>query len=276
MRPAAEADWEFIESLYERPHVQPNVHRPTRDGFVRALAARTLDTLVIERAGKAFGILQLETDPAWLMTVRTLVVEEQRTGGGRYAIEYTLDAAFERRRVDRVFLEVLEANHGARRLYESVGFVQEGLYRNGYRDETGTFHNLVPYGILAGERDPDASPFCTIDHVQLAMPAGGEDLARDFYVGALGMQERPKPLELAARGGAWFRSDLANIHLGVDPDFRPAKKAHPALACRHFDVLIARLKSRGIETIDDEHRYEERRHAYVNDPFGNRLELLDG
>ena len=66
-----------------------------------------------------------------------------------------------------------------------------------------------------------------IDHVQLAMPAGREDDARAFYAGLLGLSEVPKPPHLAARGGCWFETRDVKIHLGVDPDFRPARKAHP-------------------------------------------------
>jgi catechol 2,3-dioxygenase-like lactoylglutathione lyase family enzyme len=74
--------------------------------------------------------------------------------------------------------------------------------------------------------------FTTIDHVQLAMPSGQEELARSFYRDILGMDELPKPLELAKRGGCWFASGDVQLHLGVENDFRAAKKAHPALRCR--------------------------------------------
>ena len=73
-------------------------------------------------------------------------------------------------------------------------------------------------------------PFAAIDHVQLAMPAGEEETARRFYRDLLGMAEIPKPPELAKRGGCWFESGTVQIHLGVEQDFRPAQKAHPANA----------------------------------------------
>ena len=73
-------------------------------------------------------------------------------------------------------------------------------------------------------------PFSAIDHVQLAMPAGGEERARAFYRALLGMTEIPKPSELAKRGGCWFACGPVQIHLGVEDDFRPAKKAHPGFA----------------------------------------------
>jgi len=87
------------------------------------------------------------------------------------------------------------------------------------------------------------SPFTAIDHVQLAMPAGAEETARSFYRDLLGMNEVPKPAELAKRGGCWFESGSVQVHLGVEADFRPARKAHPAMRCADYDELIGRLRS---------------------------------
>jgi catechol 2,3-dioxygenase-like lactoylglutathione lyase family enzyme len=115
--------------------------------------------------------------------------------------------------------------------------------------------------------------FTKIDHVQLAMPAGEEERARAFYRDLLGMAELPKPRELAKRGGCWFASGEVQIHLGVEKDFRPAKKAHPALRCRDYDALTARLREAGIETIDDGNNPGVAR-CYIHDPFGNRIELI--
>jgi catechol 2,3-dioxygenase-like lactoylglutathione lyase family enzyme len=113
-----------------------------------------------------------------------------------------------------------------------------------------------------------------LDHVQLAMPAGQEPTARHFYVGLLGLVEVEKPAHLAARGGVWFQNAGVKIHLGVDPDFRPARKAHPGLLVSNLQDLMEALRSAGHEVIDGEPLagYE---HAYVNDPFGNRLELME-
>lgn len=113
-----------------------------------------------------------------------------------------------------------------------------------------------------------------IDHVQLAMPAGREDEARSFYGGVLGMTEVVKPPVLAARGGVWFRSGEAQVHLGVEAEFRPARKAHPALLVRGLAALADRLRSAGIAVVDDEALPGFDR-VYVADPFGNRLELLE-
>jgi catechol 2,3-dioxygenase-like lactoylglutathione lyase family enzyme len=113
-----------------------------------------------------------------------------------------------------------------------------------------------------------------IDHVQLAMPSGGEDAARKFYCHVLGFAEMPKPAELAARGGAWFECNGVRVHLGVDPDFRAAKKAHPALRCDDYETLITRVKSAGYDVTEDGIPFEGRPHCYVSDPFGNRIELI--
>jgi catechol 2,3-dioxygenase-like lactoylglutathione lyase family enzyme len=119
----------------------------------------------------------------------------------------------------------------------------------------------------------DGLPFVAIDHVQLAMPAGQEDAARVFYSGLMGMTELPKPADLAKRGGCWFESGSVQLHLGVESDFRPAKKAHPAMRCRDYDGLTARLREIGIEIKDDDSIPGVRR-CHVFDPFGNRIELI--
>ena len=118
-----------------------------------------------------------------------------------------------------------------------------------------------------------AFPFTSIDHVQLAMPAGQEEQARGFYRDLLGMNELPKPPELAKRGGCWFASGSVQIHLGVEENFRPAKKAHPAVRCRDYEGLIEHLRARGIEISEDNNIPGVRR-CHVSDPFGNRIELI--
>ena len=120
-----------------------------------------------------------------------------------------------------------------------------------------------------------ADPFSAIDHVQLAMPAGGEERARAFYGALLGLIEMTKPPELAARGGYWFASGSVQIHLGVEADFRPARKAHPALRCIDYDGLKARLRAAGVEIKDDATIPGVRR-CHISDPFGNRIELISG
>lgn len=112
-----------------------------------------------------------------------------------------------------------------------------------------------------------------IDHVQLAMPKGREDLARSFYCDVLGMKEVLKPEELAKRGGCWFASGEAQVHLGVEEDFRPAKKAHPALVVKGLDEILARCENAGLAPKPDA-EIDGRRRVHVFDPFGNRLELI--
>ncbi|MEM8921856.1 MAG: VOC family protein [Actinomycetota bacterium] len=117
-------------------------------------------------------------------------------------------------------------------------------------------------------------PIDAIHHVQLAMPAGGEDEAVRFYQGLLEVPQVAKPPHLAVRGGCWFESDRVKIHLGVDPGFTPAGKAHPALLVSDLPALVDRLRAAGAVLRDDE-PLEGFDRVYVDDPFGNRIELLE-
>lgn len=112
-----------------------------------------------------------------------------------------------------------------------------------------------------------------IEHVQLAMPAGEEAAARGFYAGLLGLPERAKPPKLAARGGCWFEGPGVKVHLGVEADFRPARKAHPALLVDDLAAMIAALAKAGIAAEPDD-PVDGRTRCYVSDPFGNRIELM--
>ncbi|MGH9537655.1 MAG: VOC family protein [Terriglobales bacterium] len=116
-------------------------------------------------------------------------------------------------------------------------------------------------------------PFTAIDHVQLAMPPGGEDKARQFYCDLLGMGEISKPAELAKRGGCWFASGEVQVHLGVEKDFRPAKKAHPALRCGDYAACVERLSNAGVNITEVDDIPGVRR-CHIYDPFGNRIELV--
>ncbi|MFF4342495.1 VOC family protein [Kitasatospora sp. NPDC001540] len=110
-------------------------------------------------------------------------------------------------------------------------------------------------------------------HVQLAIPPGGEDACRAFYVGILGMTELAKPPVLAARGGLWVRADDLEIHLGVEEDFRPARKAHPGIRVTDLDGLAERLTAAGVEVTWDG-AFPGHRRFYAHDNCGNRLEFL--
>ena len=112
-----------------------------------------------------------------------------------------------------------------------------------------------------------------IEHVQLAMPAGREDDAREFYSRLLGIPEVPKPPHLATRGGVRFESGTVKIHLGVDADFRPARKAHPALLVRDLEPLVERLREARVDVREEP--LEGYSRVYVTDPFGNRIELME-
>ncbi len=115
-----------------------------------------------------------------------------------------------------------------------------------------------------------------LDHVQLAMPQGEEAAAEAFYCGLLGFEVLEKPPVLAARGGRWFgaRAGEVQVHLGVEEDFRPARKAHPALAVRSLSGLVADLEAAGHPVRWDQEIPGVSR-CYVDDPFGNRIELVN-
>jgi catechol 2,3-dioxygenase-like lactoylglutathione lyase family enzyme len=113
-----------------------------------------------------------------------------------------------------------------------------------------------------------------LEHVQLAMPAGGEERAREFYQGALGIPEVPKPAYLAQRGGCWFERGELKIHLGVETEFHPAKRAHPALLVEGLRALAEELRHRGYDVQHDE-RLPGYSRFYIHDPFGNRIELME-
>jgi catechol 2,3-dioxygenase-like lactoylglutathione lyase family enzyme len=113
-----------------------------------------------------------------------------------------------------------------------------------------------------------------INHIQLAMPRGGEDKARAFYEGVLGIPEVQKPLNLAKRGGCWFVRGNLRVHLGVEDDFRPARKAHPAFLAEDLSAFRKVLERAGFRAKTDE-PLEGYDRIYVDDPFGNRIELLE-
>ncbi|MEW2520271.1 glyoxalase [Actinacidiphila alni] len=113
-----------------------------------------------------------------------------------------------------------------------------------------------------------------IDHVQLAAPPGSEDRLRAYYTGVLGMTELTKPPVLAARGGCWFGAGSAVLHLGIEEDFRPARKAHPGIRVTGIFAYAKDLQARGAEVVWD---YDLPGHSrfYSQDPVGNRLEFLE-
>jgi catechol 2,3-dioxygenase-like lactoylglutathione lyase family enzyme len=116
--------------------------------------------------------------------------------------------------------------------------------------------------------------FLRLHHVQLAIPAGGEDVARAFYRDVLGMTELEKPPELAARGGCWFRGGGWEVHLGVEDGFAPARKAHPGVLVEGLDELATTLTAAGYRAQWDPH-FPGHRRIYSSDGHGNRVEFLE-
>ena len=113
-----------------------------------------------------------------------------------------------------------------------------------------------------------------LDHILLAMPAGRESEAKKFYQGILGIPEATKPSELAARGGCWFEDGELKVHLGVEKNFAPARKAHPAFIVDDLAALISALVQAGFPISHDE-PLEGYDRIFVHDPFGNRIELME-
>ncbi|MBA3468058.1 MAG: VOC family protein [Herpetosiphonaceae bacterium] len=112
-----------------------------------------------------------------------------------------------------------------------------------------------------------------LDHVQLVMPAGEEAAARHFYATILGLTEVPKPEQVAGRGGCWFAGPGVALHLGVEADFTPARKAHPALRVADLGQARQTLERAGV-AITDNSTLPHVRRFFVADPFGNRIEIL--
>src|SRR5579862_6978613 len=113
-----------------------------------------------------------------------------------------------------------------------------------------------------------------IDHVLIAAPPGCEAAARNFYGAILGMKELEKPPALRARGGCWFECGEQQLHVGVESDFRPARKAHPAFAVTNLDKLRETLLAHGIPVVEDDDLPDTRR-FHAQDPWGNRLEFFE-
>ena len=117
-------------------------------------------------------------------------------------------------------------------------------------------------------------PILSFDHVQVAIPAASEDRARAFYSGILGFAEIDKPPQMAERKSIWFVTGAVSLHLGIEPDFTPAKRAHPAFVVDGLDKILTACDRAGISTKPDT-SFNGFRRVHVFDPFGNRLELME-
>lgn len=113
-----------------------------------------------------------------------------------------------------------------------------------------------------------------IDHIQIAAPPQSEEQAREFYGNLLGMEEIPKPGNLQSRGGCWFKCGAQEVHIGIQADFTPAKKAHPGFTVHALEQLKSRLETAGYE-ISEEPPIAGRARFFTHDPFGNRIEFLE-
>ena len=113
-----------------------------------------------------------------------------------------------------------------------------------------------------------------IDHIQLAMPHGGEPHARKFWTGPMGLDEVEKPAHLALNGGCWFEGTGVTIHCGVEDGFLPARRAHPALLVENLGALVAKLEASGVKFKPGK-RLAGYRRGDIQDPFGNRIELME-
>jgi len=118
-------------------------------------------------------------------------------------------------------------------------------------------------------------PIISFNHVQIAMPEGQEDAARAFYINMLGFTEIPKPPALIKRGGVWFQSERVQLHLGVDKDFHPARKAHPAFIVYDLEAMLEKVQRAGYEWDESQPPLDGFKRAHVYDPFGNRIELME-
>lgn len=156
IREATNDDAEFVMDLFATRHVRQFAHGPDSvDVFLerlrRARQGNDYAVLIVECDGQPFGNVNFTIVNGWLMEIHVIAFKAQRTGAGLFTMTWLQRRGFNELGVHRMFLEVAEANTGARALYECVGFSPEGCYRDGYRADDGAFHNLIPYGLLAHE-----------------------------------------------------------------------------------------------------------------------------
>lgn len=151
IRKAHEGDAAFIVRLFSLPHVRAFLNAPSREAIVAAVNHPNVENYLIEEDGEPAGNLVLRNHE-FLIDIAVIAVAQQRRGAGTFGLRWAMEHAFTDLHAHRVFAETREDNTGTRRLLERLGFVQEGLYRDGFQDErTGEFKNLCPYGLLEDE-----------------------------------------------------------------------------------------------------------------------------
>lgn len=151
IRPARIADVSAIVALHRLPHVAARLSVPTEEQVRSGLEVPDERDFVVERDGSVAGSVRCIVSDGWLIEIRRVIAGVPRIGLGRFMMREILRWAFERESAHRVFLETEASNLKARRLYESLGFVHEGTWRDGYRHADGTFRDLCAYGLLAAE-----------------------------------------------------------------------------------------------------------------------------
>lgn len=196
-------------------------------------------------------------------------------GIGRRLATEALRRAWEKG-LEKVELDVYASNKVARSLYKSLGFAVEGVRRRA-RKIDGAYDDIVQMALFREggvATNSQGRPLITaLDHIQVAMPAGGEEQARAFYHGILGLEEVEKPTKLKSRGGCWFHGRRTIVHIGVEEEFRAARKAHPAFTVSDLEGLRHALERAGYQVIPDDAVPGVER-FYTFDPFGNRLEFI--
>src|SRR5262245_28505620 len=249
LRPLRPEDWDALFAVASDPLIweqHPDSERYKeavfREFFRGALASGGALVAIDRRDGRIIGSSRYaeydearsEIEIGWTFLARSY-------WGGQYNGEMKrlmLEHAF--RFVDSVVFLIGPGNVRSQRAVERIGAVLVGSSFTRGRE------NLV-YRVVR----PSSGRILSIEHIQLAMPRGEEDRARGYYSGLLGIPEVAKPAELAKRGGVWFELGAVKVHLGVEPEFRAAKKAHPAFLVRDLPALVRRLRDAGVEVIDD-------------------------
>jgi RimJ/RimL family protein N-acetyltransferase len=153
VRPMTSQDAGYVVELCAMPHARQFVHGPTAEQVVAGLDDADVGSFIVEAAGQRVGMLRLGWigQPVWLVELRVLVIGEPGKGYGALAVRWAQEATFVDRRAHRLCLEVATHNRRACSLYERLGFVREGVWRDGFRDRDGSYHDLAAYGMLENE-----------------------------------------------------------------------------------------------------------------------------